>query len=166
MKRKIIAVGVVLALLVIAFLAGHFNGLRSADEQQIKQDLSRHKELVDLDQSFLASIAARPSALTSGTYALETRFPGKAAEVSALELEYSGGKLLKLTGLPIQDIVQTGQVVSWERFDYDEGPAATYVGLIDGDTMWGRVYVKPGQGWQEGEPPAYGVWRLSPKAAN
>ena len=126
MKRKIIAIGTVLALLVIAYLAGHSNGSQSEVQQQTKRDLSLHKELVELDQSFLTNIVTRPSTMTSGVYTLETRLSGKSAEVSELELEYSNGQLLKLTGLPIQDIVQTGHVVSWERFDYDEGPGATY----------------------------------------
>ena len=166
MKRKIVITGTVLALLIIAYLVGQFTEERSATKQQTQRDLSLHRELVQLDRSFLVNIATKPSTITSGTYTLETRFPGKIAGVSSLEVEYSDGQLLKLAGLPIQDIVQRGPVVSWERFDVDEGPAARYVGFIDGDIMWGRVYVEPGQGWREGEPPAYGMWRLSPKAAN
>jgi hypothetical protein len=50
------------------------------------------------------------------------------------------------------------------QYDMDEGPSARFVGLIDGDGMWGRVYVEPGQGWREGDPPVYGVWRLHPKS--
>jgi hypothetical protein len=164
MKHKIITIVAVLALLVIAYLAGQSNGSHTAVEQQTERDLDLHKELVELDQSFLTNISTRPNTMSSGAYTLETRFAGSTTKESSLELEFSNGQLLKVTGLPIQDIVQTGNVVSWEQFDYDEGPSARYVGLIDGDVIWGRVYVKPGQGWREGEPPSYGVWRLYPKS--
>jgi hypothetical protein len=154
--KRILIVGVIMALIVIAYM-----GWR----QPVPTDwaLRQHEELVELDKAFLPTIAVRPSSMTSGTYTLETWFHGKAAEAAEVELEFSDGQLVKLTGLPIQGIVQHGHVVFWERFDYDEGPSAAHVGLVDGNTMWGRVYVKPGQGWHEGEPPAYGVWRLVPK---
>ena len=166
MKRKIIIAGAVLVLVVIAFLVGRYMGSQSAVQQQTQRDLRLHEGLVELDQSFLANIATRPSSITSGTYTLETRFPGKAPQISSLQVECSNGQLLKLTGPAIhKDTVRQGSVVSWQAYE-DEGPFARYVGIIDGDIMWGHVYVEPGQGLREGEPPAYGVWRLSPKAAD
>lgn len=164
MFKKITAGCVILALLVIAFWGGQATGAESASKLQAKRDLTLHKQLVELDRSFLTNVVTRSNTLTSGVYTLETRFAGKAEKVSAVELKFSNGQLVQPSNLPIQHVVQTGSVVSWEQYDGDEGPNSSFVGLIDGSVMWGRVYVAPGQGWREGEPPAYGVWRLHPKS--
>ena len=165
MKQKIIVVVSVLILLVTAFLTGRRSGMHVAIEQQTKQQLQRdlqlHRELVELDRLFLPNIPVSPNTMTSGSYTLETWIAGKPEENSVLKMEFADGKLVKLPPrVPIQDIQQTENVISWERYDMHEGPSAIFIGLIDGNEMWGRVYVEPGQGWREGEPPAYGVWRL------
>jgi hypothetical protein len=168
MLKKIVAICAafcaVLALLAIAFWVGRAGGVERTSMLQTKRDLELHKQLVELDQSFLTNVVTRPNTLTSGLYTLEIRFAGKTEEVSALELEFSNGQLVQNPKLPIQHIVQTGSVVSWERYNMDEDPSSTFVGVIDGNVMWGRVYLEPGQGWREGQPPAYGVWRLHPKS--
>jgi hypothetical protein len=166
MRRTLLALSVVLPLLVVAGLVGWFYGSRAATRREIAREASRQKELMVLDESFLAKVAVRPGAPVSGKYVLETSLPGKAPDAAVVEAEFSNGQLVSLTGVPVQGIVQTGQVVSWEweYADPDEGPVVRYVGLVDGDAAWGRVYVAPGEGWHEGEPPACGVWRLSPKA--
>ena len=164
MKRKIIGVCAALALLTIAFWIGRASGINSASELQTKHDLELHKELVGLDQSFLTNVVTRPNTMTSGLYTLELQFAGKTKQVSELRLEFSDGKLVKPSQLPIQDIVQVGSVISWEQYDADEGSSTKFIGLIDGNVMWGRVYQEPGRGWKQGEPPAYGVWFLHPKS--
>ncbi len=159
-KRNIIIIGAALLLPVIGYWVGQSHGSNKEVKHRTKRDLELHGQLVELDQWFLAGVATRPSIMTSGKYTLATRWAGRKTEVSMVDLEISDGRVSKMTGLPIQDIVQTGKVVSWEQVDMDEGPSARFIGLMDGDGMWGRVYVKPGQGWHEGEPPAYGVWRF------
>lgn len=172
MKRKIITIGAVLALLVVAYLVGQHNGQhkdsRDAAERQMKHDLELCRKLVELDRSFLANVLTRPNALTSGTYMLETTFPDRPPEALVLVLNFSNGQLLTEYQTVGQNLVthgftQQGTLVSGTVYDMDEGPGREYVGVIDGDMMWGRVYQLPGQGWREGEPPAYGVWRLCPK---
>ena len=160
MKRRIMLIGAVLILLVIAYFTGQSDGSDREVKQRIERDLELHGKLVELDRQFLASVATRPNALVSGKYALETRIAGGTTTVSLVEIELSEGRLRKLTGECIQDMAQTGNVVSWEQGTMDETPFARFIGLIDGDGMWGRVYVKPGTGWHEGDPPKYGVWRL------
>jgi hypothetical protein len=168
MKRKIIIAIGVLVLLVIAYWVGHGRGSAAAEWEQAQRDMKLHEDLVALDRSFLAGLATKPGSLTSGTYVLETQFAGKPAIRTLVKVTYRNGQSLELTGLPSQDIfnvVCQGAVVSWDCGNMSaEGPFATYVGLVDGSVMWGRVYQGPGQGWREGEPPAYGVWKLSPKA--
>jgi hypothetical protein len=165
MQKKILVLCAFLALLVIAFWVGWYSGVYSRSKLQTKQDLELHKELVELDQSFFTNAVTRPSVMNSGAYTLEIQFAGKPEKVSStLELEFSNGRLVGAPNQRIQDIVQTRNVVSWEQYDSDEGPSTTFVGVIDGDGMWGRVYVSPGQGWRQGEPPVYGVWRLRPKS--
>jgi hypothetical protein len=159
-KRNVTIVGSVLLLPVIGYWVGQSYGSNREMKQRTKRDLVLHGKLVELDQWFLAGVAAQPSTMTSGKYTLEKRWAGRAMETSVAELEISDGCVRKMTGLRAQDIMQTGKVVSWKQVDADEGPSARFVGLMDGDGMWGRVYMEPGQGWHEGEPPAYGVWRL------
>lgn len=161
--RKIIINVIFLFILVIVYVAGLSVGSRTAIRRRINRDLMLHKELVALDRSFLTNVATRPNTLISGNYILETQIAGKPAEVSSLRLEVSKGQLTKLSQMPIQDIRQTGNVVSWERFDIDERPRTIYIGMIDGNRMWGKIYTEPGQGWHEGESPNYGMWRLYPK---
>ncbi|HXI85790.1 MAG TPA: hypothetical protein VNL17_17055 [Verrucomicrobiae bacterium] len=164
MQKKIVAVCAVLALIAIIFWVGSYYGADSRSKLQTKRDLDLHKKLVELDRSFLTNVVTRPNTMTSGSYVLEIQFTGKPEKTAALELEFSNGQLIKMSKLPIQDLVQTGSVVSWMQYDEDEGPSARFIGLIDGNGMWGRVYVEPGQGWREGDPPAYGVWKLHPES--
>ncbi|MBN2582266.1 MAG: hypothetical protein JXL80_04300 [Planctomycetes bacterium] len=168
MGRKIVVAGVAAVMLVVAFLAGWFVGSSAAEDaatrRQAQRDLELYKELVKLNQSFLAGVEARPSTLTPGTYVLETHLVGQ-ADPSSVLVDYANGQLVKQEGLPVTDFTRQGSMVSWSKpyTDPDQGPQVSYVGLIDGDTMWGRVYVAPGQGWHEDEPPNYGVWRLVPQ---
>lgn len=164
--RRIAVVCAVLGLLAVAFWCGRSTGFHTATtqatRQQAKRDLALHDRLVELDRSLFAQVAASPNKMTSGRYTLETSLAGTTTAAS-VDLDLVDGQLRRITSLHVQDIQQTGTVVSWEQFpgaDADEGPSARYVGVIDGDEMWGRVYVKPGEGWHEGTPPAYGVWRL------
>lgn len=164
MAKRIISLCVMLALLAIAFWFGRAVGVDTTSKAQAKRAIQLHKELIELDRAFLTNVATRPGTMTSGRYKLEVRLAGQPERVSEIELEFSNGKLVKASQLPIQHIVQTGNVVSWEQYDASEGPSAIFVGTIDGDGMWGRVYVEPGQGWHQGDPPVYGVWRTLPKS--
>jgi hypothetical protein len=166
MAKKIISLCAVLAGLSVAFWIGRGVGADIASKAQTKRDVQLHKELIELDRAFFTNVVTRPSTMTSGRYNLEVRFAGKPEKISEIELEFSNGRLVKASKLPIQHIVQTGNVVSWEQYDSDEGPIAIFVGTIDGNEMWGRVYVEPGQGWHQGQPPVYGVWRSLPKSRN
>lgn len=166
--RKYVTIGSVLALLALTYCIGRYNGGRAQLERQLEEDTERCKELAELDRSFLRGVTARPIALTAGIYILETRFPGKPAELDTLEITVSDegvtAQSLKMgEGLFTDGFKQDGQVFSGQVYNTDEKPNRTYVGLIDGNMIWGRVYVPPGTGWHEGEPSAIGVWRLYPK---
>jgi hypothetical protein len=123
----------------------------------MKHDVMVHTELLKLDEPLFTNVVTKPSTLTSGRYTLEMQIAGKPATNCVLDLEFSNGRLTKISGF-VQKVVQTGSIVSWEQYDMSESPTVKFVGVIDGDRMWGRVYVEPGQGWREGEPPEYGVW--------
>ena len=166
MRKWLIALCGILALIgiVVAFWVGRAVGTGTASKAQTERDMQLHKELIELDRTFLTNVVTRPSTMTSGRYNLGVRFAGQAERLSEIELEVTNGNLVKISPLPIQHIVQAGNAVSWEQYDMSEGPSAIFVGTIDGNAMWGRIYVEPGQGWHQGEPPAYGVWRATPKS--
>lgn len=114
-------------------------------------------QIAQLDQASLSEVNPKPSKLTTGSYLLETKYPGKNVETYRVGLEIEGGRLVKapsmLEGnLVTQDLHHDGSVVSWSQYDMDEGPAVRYVGLIDEEMLWGRAYVQPGVGWREGSP--------------
>ena len=162
---KIVVIGAVLALFAMAFVTGRVIGIRSTSDLQSKRELELQDKLFELDQAFLKDVVTRPNTMTSGRYTLEIKLAGQMKKISVVELEFAKGKLVKLSKLPIENIeniVQTGNVVSWTQYDMDKGPIARFVGLIDGNVMWGRVYVGPGSGWRDDERPAHGVWRLYP----
>jgi len=167
MKQKVIVAVGVTVLITVAYVVGHSRG---EDYYAKRRSLSPEywNQIAGLYKSFLSNVAARPSTLTSGTYMLETTFPGKPTEVHVLDLVFSDGKLLTKyqtvgPNLVTNGFTQEGKVVSGSLHDMNERPSREYIGHMDGNMMWGTVYVPPGEGWHEDEPPAYGVWRLYPK---
>lgn len=86
MKRKLMRIGGLFVLLVVAFRAGRTDGVKSATNGQTRRDLQLYKELVELDLSFLKNVAPQASAITSGPYMLEVKFAGKLKQASEHEL--------------------------------------------------------------------------------
>jgi hypothetical protein len=164
MLKRIIVVCAILVLLPISYWVGRDVGQESSANLYAKREIELHKQLVEFDQSFMTNAVTQPGTMTSGLYSLETRFPGKAREVCEVTLEFTNGRLVKVSEPKhTQNLIHTANVVSWEQHDigkHDERPGARFVGVIDGDAMWGRVYVEPAQGWHAGEPPEYGVWSV------
>lgn len=103
--------------------------------------------------------------MTSGSYTLEVCLAGKPVNTSLLDLVFFNGELSNAREGHVANINQTGNVILFLKVEEDEGPFLQFVGVIDGNEMWGRVYQVPGQGWHQGEPPNYGVWRVQPKRA-
>ena len=167
--KKIITIGAVLALLIVAYRVGQHKRSWDPTERQMKRELEFHNKLFEIDRFFLTNVVTRPNTLTTGTYIMETTFPDRSAEIHTLKLVFSNGQLLKEyqhvgRNLVTNGFTQEGKVVSGAVHDMDEGPTWEYIGVVDGNTMWGRVYQPPGQGWRKGEPPAYGVWKLRPQS--
>jgi len=162
-KRNILlAVGAV----VLVLGAYHFGYIRSSMESSMDVMAAQFKywaQLAELDRAFLTNAVTRPSTLVSGPYVLETHFPGKPPQTTALDLVFTNGRF----ALPRPEqpgrsgmadtLIQNGSVVSW----YHEGSIyeadAECVGLIDGNMMWGRIY-----GWNPGDE-SIGIWRIYPK---
>jgi hypothetical protein len=158
--KKIAKLIGVLVLLGIVFWIWKFEGADAQSKQRTLHDLELHKNLLELDRSFLTNLPCASNALTSGNYTLDVCLAGQSEKLTNVLLGVSNGQI---TNSPLLDLVQNGNEVYWVQYDYDQGPFQEFVGLIDGDAMWGRVYVAPGQGWRQGEPPNYGVWRMTPK---
>lgn len=126
----------------------------------------RHwEQLAELDKSFLKSVTARPNRLTTGNYVLETHFPGLPPKIDNLYLEFSNGRLIppdspRSHRNGMSDTFQVdGNVVSWHYEGILYMASAEFVGVIDGDMAWGRIY-----GWNPGNE-SIGIWRLYPKTA-
>lgn len=165
MKRKIINIVMAVGLLIIAYGVGSCRASYYASVNQMNRDFDHWKKLAELDRSFLTNVVTRPSALTSGTYVMETTFPGKTPTNWVLQLVFSNGQFAlpkptvqRRAGMA-DTLVQNGNVVSWchEGIMYEAD--AECVGLIDGDAIWGRIY-----GWNPGDE-SIGVWRIYPQPA-
>jgi hypothetical protein len=150
------------------FWLGRCEGLRDVPALQAKHDRDLVPILIGQDRAFMKNVTTQPSALASGTYVLETTFPGKPIETCEVKLSIANGQLVAVNqaiGQPLltDGFVQEGSIVRATVYDTEEGPPREYVGLIDRTTIVGKVYILPGQGWHEGEPAEYGVWRMYPK---
>jgi hypothetical protein len=162
MKKRIIAVVSALAALAIAYGIGYFKAALDGSACQMNRDFEHWAQLAELDRAFLTNVVTRPSTLRTGTYVLETTFPGKPTTTSVIDLVFTNGRFsLPKTEEPHRNgmadtMIQNGNVVSW----YHEGIAyeanAECVGLIDDNMIWGRIY-----GWNRDE--SIGVWRITPK---
>lgn len=163
-KLKVIFTISVIGALVVAYEVGYLRGFFVVSERQTNREHEHWASLANLDRSFLTNVAARPSALTTGTYVLETRFPGKPPMIDVLTLTFTNGQFALPKPVKVQrhgmaeTLIQNGNVVSWHYEGILYMANAEYVGLIDGDTAWGRVY-----GWGSGDE-SIGNWRLYPKA--
>ena len=165
MKRILLIVSI-FALLALAYGIGYYRAGYQAGVRQMNEDLEHWEQLAKLDRVFLTNIVTRSNALTTGTFVLETSFPGKPPWTEVLSLTFSNGVFA--LPKPVQPqragmaetLVQNGNVVSW----LDEGilyeANAEWVGLIDGNKIWGRVY-----GWNAGQE-SIGFWRIYPAPAS
>ncbi len=164
-KHKVIFTVLVLGASVVAYCVGYLRGFFVVSESWTNREHEHWVQLADLDRSFLTNVTARPSALTTGTYVLETQFPGKPPKIDLLSLTFTNGQFALPKPVEVQrngmaeTLIQNGNVVSWHYEGILYMANAEYVGLIDGDTAWGRVY-----GWGSGDE-SIGNWRLYPKAA-
>lgn len=164
--RLVVVIGAMIVIATLTYFVGHNRGERYC-AQHLQQPPEYWEQLVQLDRDFLSTVVTRSNRLASGTYVFEIRFPGQSTQTYVVALVFANGRLLKAPN-PRKDkfvthsLVQNAHVVSWSQTDTDEGPNATYVGLIDGLMMWGKVYVPRGTGWHQ-NPPAIGVWRLYPE---
>jgi hypothetical protein len=165
-KRRIILGIAILAALAAAYGLGQFKATIDRSTRQMHADLEHWRQLAELDRSFLKNVVTRPSTLTSGTYVMETTFPGQQPTSSVLHLVFANGQfaLPKPTtpgraGMS-DTLVQDGHVVWWLHEGIMYEADAECVGLIDGGTIWGRIY-----GWNPGAE-SIGVWRIYPKPEN
>ena len=91
MKNRIIAIISVLAALVIAYSIGYFKAAIDDSTNQMIRDFEHWAQLADLDRSFLTNVMTRPSTLSTGTYVLETTFPGKPTTTQPDSIASAGG---------------------------------------------------------------------------
>ena len=127
------------------------------------QQPSPQNQRAEFDRQTLAMISTKSNALISGTYSMTTWLPGNPAQVHELFLTVSNGiPIFSPTNAGHRNgmadtFTVNGKVVSWHMEGIFYEGNAEFVGLIDGNEMWGRVY-----GWNPGTE-EIGIWRLSPK---
>jgi hypothetical protein len=165
--RKLILTSIGVGVVVVSFLIGRWWGSAGATgklmQEVMQEEMMRYGKFADLDKSVLQSFPARSNVVTSGAYLMEVWFPGAHLPPHEIKLRCENGKI----SVPATNsftrsggsltLSVTGNVVSWteEGALFEANPE--FVGLIDGDEMWGRVY-----GWNPGDQ-SVGIWRIYPK---
>jgi hypothetical protein len=161
--RKLILTSIGVGVVMVSFLIGRWWGSGSAAERLMQEEMMRYGKFSDLDRSVLPSVPARSNVMTSGAYLMDVWFSGTHLGPREVNLQCENGTI----SIPApntftrsggsQTLSVKGSVVSWtqEGAGYEANPK--YVGLVDGDEMWGRVY-----GWSPGDQ-SVGLWRIYPK---
>lgn len=154
---------------------GYGRGCQETRDRYLKQPFMTQEHwqrLLELERNALTNAYIRPSTMTSGKYVLESSFPGMPREELVMDLVFTNGQLITAEPRAISDLgedfftdgfKQKGNVISAHLWTHRADDAKLfdrqYIGLADGNMMWGRVYLLPGQGWQESRSPDVGVWR-------
>ena len=153
-----------IGITIVSFIIGRWWGSTSESGNQIQAELSRYDPLANLDMAVLQTLPTRSNTMTSGIFLKEVWFLKSQHWTNEVLLHCENGQI----SVPApntfsrngnaQSLSVTGNVVSWtqEGALYEANPK--YVGIVDGDGMWGRVY-----GWNLGDQ-SVGFWRIYPKA--
>ena len=153
-----------IGITIVSFIIGRWWGSTSESGNQIQAELSRYDPLANLDMAVLQTLPVRSNTMTSGTFLREVWFLKSLHWTNEVVLHCENGQIsvpapntFSRSG-DAQSLLVTGNVVSWtqEGALYEANPK--YVGIVDGDGMWGRVY-----GWNLGDQ-SVGFWRIYPKA--
>ena len=132
--------------ILVAVVGAYCKGALEATFQIKGAEEERGLRLFEQDREFLSKIPTHPNALVSGIYVLEVQFPGEPATLQDLNLAFVGGQFalkpsseLHVDGME-DTLVQNGNVVTWIEEGTGYLTNTEWVGLIDGEQLWGRVY--------------------------
>jgi len=165
MRRRLVFIFIGVGLASVSFVVGRWCGSVSTSEKLMQEEMSHWDQFAAMDRAVLQTFPTRSNTMTSGTYLMQVWFPklnlgtqevvfhcehGQISVPAPNTFSRSGGA---------QTLSVTGNVVSWTQEGALYGADAKYVGLVDGDGMWGRVY-----GWNPGVQ-SVGLWRIYPKPA-
>lgn len=139
--------------------------------------------LIKLDKELFKHFPARKNKLVSGKYAFKVSFPEKSvsefvaniilrrkAETSAPVVKYITGFNQNFskdtTGAErfdtnSYDLHHRKKIISWQYAKTTDGPYFFYVGIVDGERIWGKVYRRGISSWHE-YTPEVGTWVATP----
>jgi hypothetical protein len=165
MRRRLVLISLGVGLAAVAFVVGRWCGSVSTSEKLMQEEMSRWDQFALMDKTVLQTFPARSNTMTSGTYLMQVWFSKMNLGTQEVVFHCENGQI----SVPApntfsrsrgtQTLSVTGNVVSWTQEGSLYEANAKYVGLIDGDGMWGRVY-----GWNPGDQ-SVGFWRIYPKPA-
>jgi hypothetical protein len=158
--RKLIIILTGVAVVLVSFAIGKWWGSANTSEKLMQEEMSRWGKRAALDRSVLHSFPVRRNALTSGTYLMDVWFPSSKLPAREVVLNCANGQITVPAfnrNRGSQTLSVEGNVVSWTQEGGGYEADTEYVGLIDGNEMWGRIY-----GWNPGDQ-SLGLWRIYPK---
>jgi hypothetical protein len=159
MHKKLVIIIAALVVTVFSFVLGRWWGSMSTSEKLMQEEMRHWDQFAAIDKAALQTLPARTNKMTSGAYLMQVWFPKLNLGTQEVVLHCENGQIsadkFSRSGAA-QTLSVTGNVVSWtqEGAGYEANPK--YVGLVDGDGMWGRVY-----GWGAGDQ-SVGFWRIYP----
>src|SRR5262245_11800132 len=143
-KRRLVLLFIGVGIAIASFVAGRFIGSVSASEKRMSKEMNRLNQLAELDKTALQTFPVRSNTMTSGTYLMQVWFPKSQLEPRAIALRCENGQITVPGGTfsrsgGAKQLAVTGNVVSWDQEGALYQMDAIYVGLVDGNEMWGRV---------------------------
>lgn len=162
-RTKFLVMFAGIGIAIVSFVIGRWRGAVSESEKLMQEEMSRYEKFASMDRAVLQTFPVQSNTMLSGTYLMQVWFPKSQVGTQEVILHCENGQISVPApntfsrSQSAQMLSVTGNVVSWtqEGAGYEANPK--YVGLVDGDEMWGRIY-----GWGPGDE-SVGLWRIYPK---
>jgi hypothetical protein len=161
--RKVILIFLGVATAGLSFIIGTWWEGASTSEKLMPEEMKHWDQLATLDRDLLKRFTVRSNTMTSGTYLMDIWFPQSTLPTQQVVLECEHGQITVAAfsrNGGNQKLSIDGNIVSWTQEGAGYEANAKYVGLVDGNGMWGRVY-----GWNPGDQ-SVGMWRIYPKPSD
>jgi hypothetical protein len=165
MKKIIINTVIIVVAIIVGYFIGSISSSISDSNRLMDEYYWRVSEVPIYELEFLKALDIKTlNTLKSGDYIFEVWLPGQKPEISTITIPFKDGQFnYQKTKKPGRtDIIKSALIefpaVSWHYEGRFYDPGIQYVGIVSGNTMWGRVYC-----YKQGPKEEIGFWKIYPK---